>query len=612
MKEFGGVINFNKVDHITSDIKKLTSHIENNASIVDIRTNNFYAYQLNRTINKPIFEDKFSKKIVLLNGRIDNKNDLKAKLNIINLNIDDEELFYKSYLKWGNELGSHIIGSFVCMIFDYLKDEGIIIKDHIGSKPLYYSFLNGKLLFSNNMMAIKDSSSNAKNIDHDRVRDYLLYIHGKNGDTFYKNIKKLQRAEILSIKNRQIQTSKYFKFNTNKIAYFKSIDECSEAFEELFIKVIKEQSFGLKKIGSKLSGGIDSSAITALLAEHSEAEVISYSAIFQNLSDEDFKKTDEKEYMDSVIKKSNIKNKIVNIDANLIDPFSYIDDSEYSEVTPHANRYFEVLLLNAASEDGVNVLFDGFDGDSVLSYGYEYLNELGSSFKIIKLMNEAKKLSQNKGILKILKDHVLLPHLPNNLITKYRYFKNTDYFQKRIKILKDSDNFIDELQYNNHFGRDKVDKKNIQEMHNATLEWPIWEVAMEFSYIDSSRYKIEERYPFFDRRVMEFCLSVPGKYRLNQGVSRYYFRESMKNYLPSKNINRLTKGNISPLIVNFLKKNMVDIEEEIYSELSSDIIDQDYVRKNFIEPFKNGQNLEVGSQLIFQLIALNKWLKKFV
>ena len=111
-----------------------------------------------------------------------------------------------------------------------------------------------------------------------------------------------------------------------------------------------------------MSGGIDSSSITAILAKYSGAQITSYSALFKNLNIEDFKKTDEEEFMYSVIKRYKIKNKKVYIDSIQIDPFAYLDDSEYSEVTPHANRYFEVMLLEAASRDGIKVLFDGFDG----------------------------------------------------------------------------------------------------------------------------------------------------------------------------------------------------------------------------------------------------------
>lgn len=609
MKEFGGIIDLNNSNVSRLDKTRLTNHIFDKSIMTEKNYNNFYAYQLNLDEKLTIFEDGLNKKIVILNGRIDNKESIKSKLGLKDNEVNDEVIFYKSYLKWGNQLGSHIIGSFACLLFDRNKNEGIIIKDHIGSKPLYFSFINKKLVFSNNITAIRNSSQKADDINLDRIRDYVIYLHGKSGDTFYKNIKKLQRAEILKIEKENIAVKKYFRFDTNRVSTFSNINECSEAFEELFIKIIKEQSHGFEKVGSKLSGGIDSSSITAILAEYSNAETISYSALFKNLSAEDFKKTDEKEFMESVVKHSKIQNKKVYIDSLEIDPFAYIDDSEYSEVTPHANRYFEILLLEAASKDGIKVLFDGFDGDSVLSYGYEHLNELGSKFKLFKLFDEAKKLSKNKSARNIFKDHVLIPYLPNNFISRIRFYKNKDYFQNRLKILKNGKHFLDELQYNNHFGRKKVNKRNVQEMHNATLDWPIWEVAMEFSYIDSSKFGIEERYPFFDRRIMEFCLSVPGKYRLNQGISRYYFRESMRDHLPTKNIERISKGNISPLVVNYLKRNINELEKEIFVDINSELIDHDVLRKNFIEPFKKGQNQRVNSQLIFQIIALNKWLK---
>ena len=83
----------------------------------------------------------------------------------------------------------------------------------------------------------------------------------------------------------------------------------------------------------------------------------------------------------------------------------------------------------------------------------------------------------------------------------------------------------------------------------------------------------------------------------------------MRGHLPTKNIERISKGNISPLIVNYLKRNIDELEKEIFININSELIDHDVLRKNFIEPFKKGENQRVNSQLIFQIIALNKWLK---
>ena len=223
--------------------------------------------------------------------------------------------------------------------------------------------------------------------------------------------------------------------------------------------------------------------------------------------------------------------RFVDIDTQKINPLAYLDDSNYSEVTPHANRYFEIIILEAAKKDNIDVLFDGFDGDSVLSYGYEYLNELGKNFNLITLINESKSINHQRTYLNIIKDHVIYPRISNDLLSFARFLRGKDPFQNRFKILNKNYKFIFQNQYNRHFGRKKISKTNVQEMHLATLEWPIWEIAMEFSYFDSLKYGIDERYPFFDKRIMEFCLSVPGKFRIKDGVSRYYFRKSMANYL---------------------------------------------------------------------------------
>ena len=70
---------------------------------------------------------------------------------------------------------------------------------------------------------------------------------------------------------------------------------------------------------------------------------------------------------------------------------------------------------------------------------------ISSKFKLFKLIDEAKKLSKNKSVRNIFKDHVLIPYLPNNLISRIRFHKNKDNFQNRLKILKNGQHFIEEL-----------------------------------------------------------------------------------------------------------------------------------------------------------------------
>ena len=275
---------------------------------------------------------------------------------------------------------------------------------------------------------------------------------------FLKNISRLQRAEILSLEKNKIIIEKHHQLDSSKISPYKNIEEVQEAFSELFIRVIKEQSSDSKKIGSKLSGGIDSSSITSILCSETQNKIVSYSGIFTNLNKKDFELTDERKYMDSVIEKYNIEPRFVDIDTQKINPLAYLDDSNYSEVTPHANRYFEIIILEAAKKDNIDVLFDGFDGDSVLSYGYEYLNELGKNFNLITLINESKSINHQRTYLNIIKDHVIYPRISNDLLSFARFLRGKDPFQNRFKILNKNYKFIFQNQYNRHFGRKKYQK----------------------------------------------------------------------------------------------------------------------------------------------------------
>mgnify|MGYP001296837765 CR=1 FL=1 len=98
--------------------------------------------------------------------------------------------------------------------------------------------------------------------------------------------------------------------------------------------------------------------------------------------------------------------------------------------------------------------------------------------------------------------------------------------------------------------------------------------------------------------------------RINKGLSRYYYREALKAYLPSIVKNRITKANISPLVVNHLKKNKDLILKNIEDSSIEDYINIDFFKQKVLKPFGDGVKVEDNSQLIFQVYSLSQWLKK--
>ena len=217
---------------------------------------------------------------------------------------------------------------------------------------------------------------------------------------------RLNRSEIIEANHKKITSENYFSLNPYHVSKFSTLEECANAFEEIFNEVIEDQIYGLERVGSKLSGGVDSSGITSVIAKNFNINLTAYSAYFKNLDHHDFKKTDESKYIKAVLKKYSIKSEEIHLDAASINPLNYINEY-FSQATPHLNRYFEVEILKKAKSCNEKVLFDGFDGDSVLSYGFEYFFELGNKFKLIELCRQAKAFHKNKSYFFILKHYVL-------------------------------------------------------------------------------------------------------------------------------------------------------------------------------------------------------------
>ena len=371
---------------------------------------------------------------------------------------------------------------------------------------------------------------------------------------FYENIYKLNRSEIIEVNHKKITSEDYFAFNPYQVSKFSKLEECANAFEEIFNEVIEDQIYGLERVGSKLSGGVDSSGITSVIAKNFNINLIAYSAYFKNLDHHDHQKTDESKYIEAILKKYSIKSEEIYLDAASTNPLNYIN-KYYSQATPHLNRYFEVEILKKAKSCNEKVLFDGFDGDSVLSYGFEYFFELGNKFKLVELCKQAKAFHKNKSYFFILKHYVLKQHIPYITNLYYSLKQNLQINLRNGLIRKSIKNYkFKDISKNLIDYRNKRNIAPVQKYHLRTLEWPVWDLGLECADQDQNYTGVEERYPFFDKRIMEFCLSVPGKYRINNGINRYYYREALKSYLPAICKNRLTKANISPLVVNFLGK----------------------------------------------------------
>ncbi len=554
---------------------------------------------------------KRDKSLTLFYGRIDNVDELRKFLSVGNEH-NYAEIIDKGLESIGDDFIRQIKGAFVFWSLDLKSKSFLAVKDHMGQKPFFYSYEDSLLLFSTDIKHVVDLNASKLKLNKKRVLFFLTYLCGPVGQTFFEKIFRLPARKKLYVSEKGCRDKYYINFSsTNRI---ESQHETIKKFEKALENAIKSVSFK-NKIGSKLSGGLDSSSISGfLLSKYPKEKVQLFSGVY-DLNLKELNDVNEYEYIKSFEKHHDCDTNYVRFNEfEELNPFIYgSDDYEPNFIM---SRYFDIKFLKEAKKNNIEKIFDGFDGDSVVSYGKGYLFDLGKNLKLKQLFNE-KKLLESKGFikkihpLKFFYRYVIVPSSPRFLIN----FINNLRGNKKIQ-LSNYELFTRAVRNQYKF---KDIKKEVgdydsgytysQEVHRRVLEWPLWEYILDSVHEDSQKLDIEEVYPFLNRDVIEIALSSAPTLKLNRGTTRYLLRESAKKVLPRKIYKRSNKSNLAPPIDKYfsvMKKN------KDYLDL---IIGDDSPLNGLVDKNKILQMYEIDSkkdnQYLTCLINLAIWMKKF-
>ena len=555
--------------------------------------------------------------------RIDNRKEL-AKSLVINTDEDDKSILLKAYKKWGSQLSNKIIGSFAFVIYDLRKNKFLCFRDHMGMKPFYYFKNNEVFIFSSKISLMLDTEYIKKTLNKERVIDYLMYVHPKDGQTFYNEIHKLPRSHILEYKENKFKLNKYFDFHIKPKSKFISEKENVNEFKRILYEVIDAQvNSGDGDIGLAYSGGLDSSSLLKISDSMVDNKSIhTKSAVFVNLGNSEREIIDEKYFMDLGLKDNiNTNHEFIKFDNE--GPIMNIDSSleMFDEPISAINFYIFKKIAASLKMNDVEILLDGIDGDSVISHGNEIFGSYAKKFNFIKLYNEAVKFADfnkiNKpSFMRLFKRYIIINNLPENIF--WRFFDKTQLHSYwALKILNKNDRNIKKINLlsslKNHYGRFPFRQNPDPYIeHKRIITDGSWENSLEDLESVLNHYGIDHRMPFFDRRLMEFCLSVPVSLKIKNGINRYIFRKAMKNIVPKEIRLRSSKSDLSPPLVNEVmslgESNIINYVLDKNNPISKLISKKEF--KKFIKDTFDGKSYKNSYFLIFQLYSLSKWMKK--
>ena len=245
--------------------------------------------------------------------------------------------------------------------------------------------------------------------------------------------------------------------------------------------------------------------------------------------------------------KISLLNKVYNVSWLHIKYENVIKCQNLDIIRKHKNIKFSYEL---------HILFDGFDGDTTVSHGYEHLFELGRRFKLFELFKEYSDIHKLYGVKKVsyinaFKQYVLKSYIPNKVFWLKNKYKSSpmvplEWYKKLNAEFIDPPNFKEVYKNYNGLPIPNLYSKNSQYAHYLDVINPTIQMSLNLINHSASKHGIDIKFPFMDRSLIEFCLSIPSSQKLKNGVSRSILRRSMKNIIPDSIYNRHDKSDLSP------------------------------------------------------------------
>src|SRR6267142_4875423 len=220
---------------------------------------------------------------IVFNGEIYNYRELRAQLESLGHTFytnSDTEAIIHAYDQYGADCPKYLRGMFAFAIWDERTKSLFLARDRVGKKPLLYAELDGELVFGSEFTALLEHPRLSRDVDFEALHYYLSFICVPAPLTAYRAIRKLEPGHSLLWRNGEIKTERYWQLDFSKKISINE-EEAGERVVELLREAVRVRLMSEVPLGAFLSGGIDSSAVVALMAQESSEKVKTFSIGFE-------------------------------------------------------------------------------------------------------------------------------------------------------------------------------------------------------------------------------------------------------------------------------------------------------------------------------------------
>ena len=556
---------------------------------------------------------------IVFNGEIYNYAELKKYLPDYKFKSDsDTEVLLGLYEKFGESCLQYLNGMFAFAIWDPRKEQLFLARDRSGKKPLYYSFQNGVFAFSSEVKALLKLPFIKTELDEEAFYHFLTFNVLAPPMTMFRNIKKFHPAHSMTIeKTGHFRYQPYWNIEYSDYSNLTEEELKTQTLERLQ-KSVQYRMVSNVPVGAFLSGGVDSSALVAMMSKMTNQPVKTYSIGFEGQPD-----FDELEHARKVSEMFGTQHfeKTVNPDEfkNFLPKIVDIFDEPLADPTC-VPIYF---ISQKARQEGTIVVLTG-DGSDEIFAGYrnhlKYIHNYKTFDKFSKLPTSIKKLVS--GTFSLINSNSPLSEMLSRAAQNQEfYWSSARSFKESVKSRLLHPDFRNRHQSLNSYSIIKAFKEEYNAIKKPFHDHIDWMCFMGFKLTDPHWYlyrgdklgmahSIELRSPFLDYEFVNFALSIPGSMKVKNNEPKYILKKSLEAILPDEVLYRKKMGFCLPL-KQWGGEIMIDYVESNYVEFCKNfnLLNQDGI-KQILNNVKGGNERSVND--LWTAYFLISWFKRWM
>ncbi|MBL8521425.1 MAG: asparagine synthase (glutamine-hydrolyzing) [Betaproteobacteria bacterium] len=560
--------------------------------------------------DQPIYNEDASV-VVVYNGEIFNYKDVRSTLIAKGHQFktqSDTEVIVHAYEEYGDDCPSHFRGMFAFALYDLQRRRLLLGRDRLGIKPLYFHVSGDQLMFASEINPLLQQLASRPGVREDLI-DFQMslgYVPGDN--TLFQGIRRLLPGHTMSFEAGKVSTRQFWD-----IAHIPPLsiseESASERFDSLLTESVRLRLMSEVPLGAFLSGGVDSSAIVALMSKLTGRPVKTFSVGYV-----DDPESSELEYARIVAKHFGADHHEFILESG--DFFDSLDLLlTHMEEPVVESAAVALYQLSRLAREHVTVILSGEGGDEILA-----------GYPLYRSMPRIDRIHALVGWMPGPLQAAIGTRMPTEKLAKYWDWACTPLARRYWGISNDVTSSIKHHMYSPDFLAAHGNRVGAH-FHALFMSLEKGSNLRRMSYVDLKSWlpddllikadkmtmacSLELRVPMLDHHLLEFCTALPDSLRRHGGTGKVLLKRAMRKYLPAQIIDRPKKGFPVP-IANWFRGSLYPRVCEILLDPRTRA--RKYFQGGYVEHVleRHKSGAEDLSRRIFSLLALELWHRKYM